>query len=137
MVKLEIGQTKIIDAWIPVRPTTILLTAPNANLDAWETTLSEKSGFTRHFTNASDAWRVFRNVGGNIELVIIDQPGDVLSAENLYRWCKKNSIPVLWCDTTRHAWVADSDFVLKPFDANAMLEKLLIHKRGVTGKRVF
>jgi hypothetical protein len=137
VVKLEIGQSKIIDAWIPVRPTTILLTAPNADLKTWENVLSAKKGFTRHFTNASDAWRVFRNVGGNIELVIIDQPGDILAAENLYRWCKKNSIPVLWCDVMRHAWLIDSDFVSKPFDADTMIQKLLTYKRGVIGKRVF
>jgi hypothetical protein len=137
VVKLRIGQSKIIDAWIPVRPTTILLTAPDADLELWEDAMSSKSGFTRHFTDASDAWRVFRNVGGNVELVVIDQPGDTLAAENLYRWCKKNAIPVIWCDVVRHAWLTDSDFVSKPFDHDAMAQKLLTYKRGVIGKRVF
>jgi hypothetical protein len=131
---LKIGQTRIVDAWIPIHPTTVLLTSPDADNQTWENLLAVKQGVTRHFTNATDVWRISRRVNGNIELIIIDQPTDILSAENLYRWCKKHNIPVLWCDVTNYAWVAELDFVRKPFDADSVAQKVLTHKRGVTGK---
>lgn len=134
MVRLSIGQSTIVHAWIPINPTTILVSSDDTFIQAWKNALAQKCGQTQFVADISTAWRMVQKLKSNTELVIIDSPSNRFDADKLYKWCCENMLPVLWLDYTTPTAVAKKDFVQKPIDINVLAQKILTHKRKVTGK---
>lgn len=132
MVKLRVGQSKVV-SFIPINPTTILISSDVAFMQTWKNVLADKCGATQFASDLNTAWQMTQKLKNNVELVIIDSPSDRLSATNLYKWCQENLVPSLWVDNTKPANIAEKDFVKKPIEGNILAQKILNHKRKVTG----
>lgn len=131
-MSLAIGQS-VVRGWIPINPTTILLSNDATLLETWEKALVTKHGQSQLVSDVGAAWRMIQKSKSNVELVIMDSPSNRLDADKLYKWCRENLIPTLWLDYATPTAVAENDFVQKPVNINILAQKILSHKRKVTG----